>query len=278
MLLRNSAFWIRLCIGGAAFLLFASRVSRGQSASPSHPVRENSFLLEEAFNQAKGVVQHLNSVSGGGRGGVRYTFAEEWPIGGMRHQLAYTVPLVNAPIGGITGLGDVGVHYRHQLRGARGGRVFVAPRLSALFATGDESLGMGAGGTTVETLIPVSVERDAFAIHGNAGLSLTPRSSDGMGGGATTMSSRIGAGAGWAATSTIDLVLETLWKRSESVAGTNVVRVQRELVVSPGIRWAHELPGGVRIVRGFAFTLGVGPSRGRNAVFAHLSIEHPFSR
>jgi hypothetical protein len=45
--------------------------------------------------------------------------------------------------------------------------------------------------------------------------------------------------------------------------------------VSPGIRGALNLPGRLQIVPGFAIPLGVGRSRGKNAILAYLSVELP---
>ena len=48
-----------------------------------------------------------------------------------------------------------------------------------------------------------------------------------------------------------------------------------EATVSPGVRAAINLPGSLQIVPGFAVPIGVGPSRGKNAIFVYLSVELP---
>ena len=57
-------------------------------------VRDNSFLIEEAYNQDAGVVQHISTFQRT-RGDVwAYSFTQEWPLGGIQHQLSWSLSLV----------------------------------------------------------------------------------------------------------------------------------------------------------------------------------------
>jgi len=74
------------------------------------PIKDNSFLIEEAYNQEWGVVQHISAfsrVEGGGE--WVYTFTQEWPVPNERHQLGFTLPVLGLGSGpkSNTGLGDV---------------------------------------------------------------------------------------------------------------------------------------------------------------------------
>ena len=281
MLLNNKTFWIRLCLLGSAFLLVASHVARGQAA-PAAPaverVRDNSFLIEEAFNQPAGVVQHVMTIASPMDGGLTFTFSEEWPLGGMRHQGAYSIPVVRASIGGLTGLGDVGLHYRYQLVGTADGPWFVSPRVSVMLPTGDAQLGMGAGGLTVETMLPISVERGMFTLNANIGAALTPAARTGTGIVTRDLSMRAAGSAIWAATRAVNLLVESSIDASTSRTGSTLLSREREFTVAPGIRWAQDLPGGMQIVRGVALPMRVAQGRTERNVFAYLSIEHSFHR
>jgi hypothetical protein len=280
MLLKNTTFWIRLCLLGSAFLLIASHVARGQAPPPvvAEPVRDNSFLIEEAFNQPAGVVQHVMTIASPMDGGLTFTFSEEWPLGGMRHQGAYSIPVVRASVGGLTGLGDVGLHYRYQLLGVEDGPWFVAPRLSVMFPTGDARLGMGAGGLTLETMLPVSVERAPFTLNANLGFAITPSARTGIGAVSRDVALRAAGSAIWAATRTLNLLVEASMDQASSRIGSTLASRERELTVSPGIRWAQDLPGGMQIVRGVAMPIRIAAGRAERNVFAYLSIEHSFHR
>ena len=114
-----------------------------RSASAAPPIQDNSFLVEEAYNQERGVVQHINTFARSTHGGSWvYTFTQEWPLGGQRHQIGFTLPVEGAPSSDDrgTGIGDVAINYRFQIAGLgdggeRGATAF-APRMSLLLPTG----------------------------------------------------------------------------------------------------------------------------------------------
>src|SRR5215212_4686556 len=69
-------------------------------------IQDNSFLIEEAYNQERGVVQHISTFARPRAGNAwTYSFTQEWPLGGIQHQLSYTLPVQHDPDG--TGLGDI---------------------------------------------------------------------------------------------------------------------------------------------------------------------------
>src|SRR5438105_4336180 len=69
-------------------------------------VQDNSFLMEEAYNQEKGIVQHINTFrTHRGSSDFDYSFTQEWPVGGLSNQLSYDLPVVRAAR--ETGIGDV---------------------------------------------------------------------------------------------------------------------------------------------------------------------------
>lgn len=247
--------------GAAALALLCALpgVSPAQ-ASPAPPIADNSFLLEEAYNQERGVVQHINALLRSRDGTWTYSFTQEWPLFGQTSQLSFTVPVQRFGSGtaAATGLGDVAVNYRYQLVGASG-TAAVAPRLSVLLPTGDETRGFGAGAAGMQVNVPVSVRVGSRLVtHWNAGATITPSATTGFNAGA----SAIGL-----LRPTLNLMLEVSWTRAE----------QREAgFLNPGLRWAHNFRSGLQIVPGIGFPIGFGPDRGERAVFFYLSFEHPF--
>ena len=82
----------RAVLMAAALLPAGAARARGQAGMPA--ISDNSFLVEEAYNQEPGVVQHINGFMWRRRVGAwLYTFTQEWPLVGHAHQLSYTVPL-----------------------------------------------------------------------------------------------------------------------------------------------------------------------------------------
>lgn len=101
------------------------------------------------------------------------SFTQEWPVGGITHQLSYDLFLIRS--GHETGLGDVRINYRYQLVGSGLTQLAVAPRLSLTLPTGDWKRGRGNGAAGIETMLPVSyVLSPLFTTHFDAGLALTP--------------------------------------------------------------------------------------------------------
>lgn len=244
------------------------------------PIQDNSFLIEEAYNQEAGVVQHIsffNHVWGDGE--WRYAFTQEWPFTGQRHQLSYTLLLQRSGAAGTrsTGLGDLALNYRYQLVGDGDQALAVAPRITLLLPTGDKASGLGAGGVGMQVNLPASwVIARRLTAHWNAGGTVTPSASDAAGNWAGTEGFNLGQSVIWLLAPRVNLMLEAAWTSDEAVAGPGRTLKTESFFVSPGIRWALNLPSGLQVVPGVAVPVGVGPSRGERSVVLYLSFEHPF--
>ena len=223
-------------------------------------IADNSFLIEEAYNQERGVVQHISVWQRALTSAAwAFTFTQEWPLASQRHQLSYTLPVqrLESP-SRQSGFGDVAVNYRYQLRSTA--RVAMAPRLSVLMPTGNAARGLGAGDWGAQVNLPLSVALgSAVVTHWNAGFTAVA--------GTTTYSA--GASAIWTVRPTFNVLVEAVW------AGNDGVGVQ-SFVVNPGIRWAHNFASGLQIVPGIAIPVGVGASRGETGALFYLSFEHRF--
>lgn len=258
----------------------ASAWAQGAPAEgPAAPIQDNSFLVEEAYNQEKGVVQHISTFARPRGGGAwSYSFTQEWPLLGQRHQLGFTLPVESAegPRGG-TGVGDLALNYRWQVLGIGGARVALAPRVSALLPTGDEERGRGAGGAGVQANLPLSVAlADRWVAHSNAGVTHTFSARNALGQEAGTTGYNLGQSLIWLAHPRLNLMLEAAWSRDDEVVGADATRHGTSFFLAPGIRGAVDLPSGLQVVPGVAVPIGVGPSDGERALFLYLSFEHPF--
>src|SRR5918911_1163692 len=119
------------------------------TSSVDAQIQDNSFLLEEAYNQEAGVVQHISAFQRIEDGDWNYAFTQEWPLGGIRHQLSYTIPVQHS--GGTgTGLGDIALNYRYQLIGHPEAATVMAPRFSLLLPTGNDAFERGTGGLSYQ--------------------------------------------------------------------------------------------------------------------------------
>lgn len=259
---------VLLTVAGMLFLV----VSAG-FAEEANKIEDNSFLIEEAYNQEPGIVQHIQSFQYMENKQWAYTFTQEWPVPGRTHQLSYTVPLYRLGEDRMrTGLGDVQLNYRYQLLDRED--LAVAPRLSLLLPTGDHRKGFGRGSPGVQTNIPLSLTlSDKWVTHWNAGLTVTPnaRGEDGRSG--DTLDGNAGASVIYLLHQDLNLVLEMAWNANQSVDGKR----EHTLLLNPGARFAINFSSGLQIVPGIAVPIGIGPSGGEYGVFLYLSFEHPFT-
>lgn len=253
----------------------------GEEAKNTPAIQDNSFLVEEAYNQDRGVVQHINTFRMDRRSrAFAYVFTQEWPVGGQSNQLSYDLPVVRGETRSeATGLGDVRLNYRYQLIGGDETRVAVSPRLSVDFPTGDWRRSRGSGSPALETLIPVSVVVNRYLVtHFNAGVTLAPHTRDTSGDRAATNTVTLAGSAIMTANPNVQLMLESVWENGSDVVGPQLTERNTNFVVSPGVRGALNFASGLQIVPGVAFPIGVGPSRGDRGIFVYLSFEHPFTK
>jgi hypothetical protein len=146
------------------------------SAAGESPIQDNSFLIEEAYNQETGVVQHISFFSYFPENeDWVYTFTQEWPApGDARHQLSYTLPVVR-PGDSTVGVGDVALNYRYQLLGSGAARLAFSPRFSLLLPSGDAQSARGFGGVAYQVNLPASIVlARRLVTHLNAGGTIAP--------------------------------------------------------------------------------------------------------
>lgn len=244
------------------------------------PIQDNSFLVEEAYNQEAGVVQHISTFALFRENRDWATlFTQEWPLGGQAHQIGFSL-LVEDPgkeVPGESGIGDLALNYRYQLLGNGEARVALAPRVSLILPTGDETEGRGSGAAGVQINIPLSLEISRrFVTHANAGLTHLPSADNGAGDEADTTGYHLGQSLIWLARPAFNLLAEAVFASDEEVIGPGETSRGSRFFLSPGARWAVDLKSGLQIVPGIAVPIGLGASRGENAVFLYLSFEHPY--
>ena len=240
-------------------------------------IQDNSFLVEEAYNQESGVVQHISTFARPSGGDAwAYSFTQEWPLGGISHQLSYTIPVENIE-GFGTGIGDVALNYRHQLLGNPEAATVFAPRLSLLLPTGDHEEGRGAGAVGLQTNLPLSLVLAPYLVtHWNAGATLTPSARSPLGEEATTASFNLGASAIWLVHPSFNLMVEALWLSTASVVSAGRTGRDESVLLNPGFRGAFNLANDLQIVPGVAYTFDLGSGPDEDALFVYLSFEHPF--
>jgi hypothetical protein len=256
----------------AAAWLAAARAQEG-------PIQDNSFLVEEAYNQEPGVIQHIQALAlpcGECDTPWVYTFTDEWPMGTQRHQASFTIPVAEGPDGGA-GLEGFALNYRWQAAGLSGGAFAFAPRVSLILpAAGTDDVGPDE--PVLQTNFPASLELGrSFVTHGNAGFTWNPRARSELGDEAKTFAWNLGASLVWLTAPRFNALLEAVYVREEESIGDGRTAHESVFLLNPGVRFAIDRPSGLQIVPGISFPIGVGPSEGETAVLLYLSLEHALS-
>jgi len=246
------------------------------------PIQDNSFLVEEAYNQEDGVVQHISTFTRFRESkDWIYTFTQEWPVGGLKHQFSFTLPWqrLATSLDGKQAFGDVGLNYRYQLLGDGGAKVAISPRFTVLLPTGDEKKGYGKGSVGFQVNLPVSFTLGSSLVgHTNLGATHTAQAKNSLDERAATSDVFLGQSFIWLVNPRFNVMLEYVHTSSQAVTGPDQTQRQSASFISPGIRWAYNFPSGLQIVPGIAVPIGVGASRGEKAIFLYLSFEHPFGK
>jgi hypothetical protein len=238
-------------------------------------IQDNSFLVEEAYNQEPGVIQHIQSFQYMEGDKWLYSFTQEWPVPRETHQFSYTIPVarLEAPDRN-SGLGDLLLNYRYQAVLKEG--IAASPRFSLLLPTGDYKKGLGTDTVGYQVNLPVSVElNDRFVTHWNLGWTYTPNSKSESGEKADTFATNYGASLIYLASENFNLMLEAVGSAGEQVAGQGLTAPDNSFFINPGMRFAINCASGLQIVPGISFPIGIGPSEGEYGVLTYLSFEHP---
>lgn len=246
----------------------------------SAAVKDNSFFIEEAYNQDPGVVQFIQGWQYSDPSqDWNYSFTNEMPLGSQAHQFSYVLPIEKSMDGAgheQTGLGDVLLNYRYQLLSTD--MVAMAPRFSLIVPTGDYKKGRGHGAAGVQFNQSVSITlNDKWTNHWNMGFTYTPDAKDDLDNKASLFGFNFGASTVYNVTPQTNVLLEFVMNGDEAVAGDGEKTSSSKYLLVPGIRTAFEVGEDTEIVPGLGVILGLGPSATEHerGVFVYFSVESP---
>jgi len=244
-------------------------------ASPKKfEIIDNSFFVEEAFNQDRGIFQNIFSWARDRSGQWNGSFTQEWPAPAITHQLSYTIPFDGGE--SSASFGGVLLNYRYQVLEEAAGTPAVAPRFSVILPTGrtiDDSDRPG-----IQVNLPVSKQVGDLYVHGNAGFTWLHGVSAGDTAKANLMSPTFAGSVVWNTRPSINLMLEGVWTLQDSVIGLQQTRRDRIATISPGVRGGWTLPGDQQIILGAAVPVTLTEGEERSTAFLmYFSYELPFT-
>jgi len=256
-------------------LLHSSLVSLSAAEPLAKGIQDNSFFVEEAYNQEPGVVQHILNVpvffTGDGKESTP-SFTQEWPVFSQTHQFSYTLPHTLAEE--ETGLEDIRLNYRLQALMESERDPAFAPRFSLVIPTGDADKGFGHDRLGYEVNLPFSkIVSNRWSVHFNAGGSVFPDVND-----RDLVNYSLGGSAIYAVSSNFNLMLESVAFWEEDVDNERNVDRTLAALLSPGARYAFNLPNEAQLVVGLAVPIGLTSDSPDYGLFFYCSFEHPFVR
>lgn len=259
-------------IAGAWLLALACASPAAAQARP-FGIADNSYLVEEAFNQEPGVFQNILNMRASEEGDWEASFTQEWPFFSQAHQLSYTIPY--AALGGVSGVGDVFLSYRWQAAMEEGSTPAVSPRVSLILRGGSVTDGLGDGGLGWQVNLPVSKQFGDVYLHANAGFThLAPPEAEA--GEYDLLTPHVALSGIYRLRPMFHLMLESVveWEESAEAA---IERRDTLFTLSPGFRTGWNR-GDSQAILGVALPLEFGGGVTDVSVFGYFSYELPFLR
>ncbi|MGH7766214.1 MAG: transporter [Candidatus Binatia bacterium] len=268
-------------------VLFSCASAQGAepNGTPIDRIEDNSFLIEEAYNQEPGVIQHIFTAvysKDSQRRGWEFNFTQEWPVSSQDHQFSYSIPSFHAREEGqdLRGIADILLNYRFQALYEDERVPAFAPRFSLILPSGSRRKGTGDGVVGYQWNLPFSKKvPPRLAFHANIGLTYlpgvrAPLDAGGLSSRRSLLSPSLGASALFALTPRVHAMLEWIGDFEESIDGAG--KKQRDFVaaISPGFRAAVIDKEELQTVVGVALPVGVTRPAANFGVLLYLSIEH----
>jgi len=276
----------------------AANGKNGNGEAEREPIKDNAFLIEEAYNQEDGVVQHILLWSWGWsrQRGLKTRFGElqynmELPICGQDNQLSFTIPYLelyerdttSGDVFETGGLADIPINWRYQLTREEEWYVSTAPRFTVVLPTGDERRGLGLGEVGYEFDLPISKQCGDFGLHLNIGFFHTPGVSLPLDAGGFSdkhnlWGYNLGGAIQWHVNLDFNLFVEAVAVWADDINGLGEKERIKLAFINPGFVWAVYTSDEVQWVIGASVPIGLTRDSDDIGLIAYMSIEHAFKK
>ncbi len=269
--------------------------SASEEGGPEH-IRDNAFLVEEAFNQEKGEVQHIfnwiHLWDWPGASKTRdfaATYTMELPLGGQKHQFSFTTQFLTAfeyPSGGPAtqqaDVGDTFLNYRYQLLD-NDEFLWCAPRMTLIVPTADRRFGLGTGQVGYQFNLPISRYGENFDFHFNLGGTIVPDVALTLPNGLPSAPQalrgyNVGASVFWKPEVYLNFFVEWLLLSNEELDGLASIQNSTDSFLNPGLRYAVCQFDEVEWVIGASVPIGLTENSPDIGLFVYMSVEHLFRK
>jgi hypothetical protein len=247
---------------------------------------DNSFLLEEAFNQPMGVIQNIFNFNWDNihYKNAQFSFTQEIPLTDLKHQLSYTFVynFAENQNGGMNnGFGDMTISYRPMLLGEKDWAM-VIPRFTLILPTGKPSDGLGSGAPGFQFNIAVTKRPSRKVVtHFNAGFTYLYKSDryifsnneNRLAYEHDLFFKNIGAGIIWYPVRKANAMVEYISNFISGISEENVITTDHQQIVNPALRFCID-NGKMQIVPGIGLPMRIVNGKYQDTgLFFYLSFE-----
>jgi hypothetical protein len=259
----------------AAVLAAFPAAADDEDRRPAAAIQDNSFLIEEAYNQKPGEVQFLTRWQRERRD-WHLEVEAEWALASQDHQFSLGVPyawLRTEEGQNVKGFGDLLLSYRYQVWYESVVLPAFAPRLGLVLPTGNRNRGTGDKSFGLGVNLPFSkIVSDRVTLHANASV---VHLFDVEGQSPTDY--RLAGSGIYAVTRDFNLLLEGVARWEETV--NDLAQIEREFTftINPGFRSAVNFPDESQLVFGFSVPVTLSRDSAPDyGLFFYLSYERDF--
>jgi hypothetical protein len=248
---------------------------------------DNSFLLNEAFTQEKGIMQFISTIYHDNLHDKNFscTFTHEIPLNHHRHQVSYSLRYnfmqPQATSQDNDGWGDTDIGYAYMLSGKEAW-IMVVPQLTIIIPTGDPSRDLGYGGLGGRLALTITKRLSRKLVsHYNASYTIVHKadryneiSGEKVKAFEKTLHDQDLAGSIiWYPVRKVNIMLEYISSFRSQISTSGTISKIQESVVNPGFRLALDLKT-LQIIPGLSVPIAFSNDYQRQTgVFVYLSIE-----
>lgn len=235
-------------------------------------IEDNSFLLEEAFNQKEGEFQFIQKYQTDRSGAIDYNLELEAPITNETHQFSFDISRSRPEDISESSFSDLALNYRWQAFNQNG--ILLAEKIGIVLPTGSvgKNTGQGAVGWNLLQAATISFS-DVLMNHWNMGLTVFPEA-ESPGDDKTIMGLNAGTSFVYLYRDDLNFLLEAVFETGESFGLDGEVSNEKSFYLNPGLRFARNFDfKQTQVVPGLSFPLEYTDSQVRPGILLYLSVE-----
>lgn len=235
-------------------------------------IEDNSFLLEEAFNQKKGEYQFIQKYHTSATGYIEYVFEVEAPLSDETHQLSLDISRIRPEEIPASSFSDLNLNYRYQALNRED--MILTEKVGLVLVTGkvENETSNGALGFQLMQVATFKLS-EKYINHWNLGTTVIPQAET-PGGEKTILEFTGGTSLINNYSDRLNFLLEAVLQTFESYDEDKNVNNELRFYLNPGLRYAWNFDfKRTQVVPGASIPVQYSDGEIRPGIFLYLSVE-----